>query len=119
MYDWEKSSWEGLFSRPDRCQTKEMIMTLPLLADLDKNTYYKTPEAVGKDFEADFTRSHEPRDLLLVLDASGSIEADDFRLMKEGVELMVDLFCGGFGPNAENNRLAVVVFASDIDVVYR
>lgn len=74
---------------------------------------------MGQDFESDFTNLHEPRDLLLVLDASGSIEEADFHLMKEGVAVLVDLLCGGFGGGPKNNRLAIIVFASDITIVHK
>ena len=74
---------------------------------------------MGEDFEAGFTRSHEPRDLLLVMDASGSIEEEDFQLMRDGVDVMVDLFCGGFGPNENNNRLAILLFASEMQIIHR
>ena len=83
------------------------------------HTYYKAPDQVGEDFEAGFTRSHQPRDLLLVLDASGSIEEEDFELMREGVDAMVDLFCGGFGPYENNNRLAIILFASQMDIIHK
>ena len=53
------------------------------------------------------------------MDASGSIEEEDFELMREGVDAMVDLFCGGFGPNENNNRLAIILFASQMDIIHR
>lgn len=77
---------------------------------------------MGKDFEEDFTRRASPyrsRDLLLILDASGSIENADFQLMLEGLHVMVRLFCGGFGHGPQNNRLAIITFASEVKVVHR
>ena len=97
----------------------QLLFNISQFLTTANHTYYKAPEKVGQDFEADFTRSHEPRDLLLVLDASGSIEEEDFELMRDGVDVMVHLFCGGFGPYENNNRLAIISFASKIDIVHR
>nr|KAG5706666.1 hypothetical protein BaRGS_005736 [Batillaria attramentaria] len=87
-------------------------------ASTTNHTYYKPPEEVGQDFETDFTRSYIPRDLLLVIDASGSIEEEDFELIRDGVSVMVDLFCGGFGTGPTNNRLAIIMFASEIKIIH-
>ncbi|KAK7094910.1 sarcoplasmic reticulum histidine-rich calcium-binding protein-like isoform X2 [Littorina saxatilis] len=103
----------------EQAEQAELVMRVDISVFNSNHTYYKAPEEVGQDFEADFTRSVKPRDLLLVLDASGSIEEEDFELMREGVDVMVSLFCGGFGSNANNNRLAILVFASEIQVVHR
>nr|KAG5703295.1 hypothetical protein BaRGS_025537 [Batillaria attramentaria] len=34
------------------------------------------------------------------------------QIMKEGIKIMIDLFCGGFGMGPRNNRLAIIQFSS-------
>ncbi|XP_041369654.1 uncharacterized protein LOC121383628 [Gigantopelta aegis] len=54
----------------------------------------------------------KPRDILLILDSSGSIKNEAFEYMLKGIKLMINLFCGGFGSLKTNNRLAIVQYAS-------
>lgn len=102
-----------------KAQDAGLVMRVDIAVFNANHTYYKPPEEVGQDFETDFTRSYVPRDLLLILDASGSIETEDFELIRQGVAVMIDLFCGGFGMEPSNNRLAVIMFASDIKIIHR
>ena len=71
-------------------------------------------ELVSENFHNDFIRISDgkPRDLLLVLDSSGSISDEDFEVMKAGVKLLIDTLCGGFGPAPNQNRLSIVQFSS-------
>ena len=71
-------------------------------------------QLVAENFHHDFIRASEgkPRDLLLVLDSSGSITDEAFEVMKAGVKLLIDTLCGGFGPAPTHNRLSIVQFSS-------
>nr|KAG5710985.1 hypothetical protein BaRGS_013719 [Batillaria attramentaria] len=70
---------------------------------------------VEQNFEIDFIRPSEgkPRDILLVLDSSSSINDTDFEVMKAGVKLLIDSLCGGFGMSDTNNRLSIIQFSTD------
>nr|KAG5710987.1 hypothetical protein BaRGS_013721 [Batillaria attramentaria] len=77
-------------------------------------------QLVCQNFQNDFIRpsSGRPRDLLLVLDSSGSIKPEDFKAMKDGVKLLIDSLCGGFGMSDTNNRLSIIQFSTDSRGVY-
>ena len=77
-------------------------------------------QVVSNNFQNDFVREAEgkPRDLLLVLDSSGSISDDDFEAMKGGVQLLIDALCGGFGPAPNQHRLAIVQFSTFVRTVH-
>ncbi|KAK7108127.1 uncharacterized protein [Littorina saxatilis] len=71
-------------------------------------------DLVTNNFEQDFIRANDgkPRDLLLVLDSSGSITDEDFEALKDGVKVLIDSLCGGFGPASNQHRLGVVQFST-------
>ena len=71
-------------------------------------------QLVSDNFHDDFIRGFEgrPRDLMLVLDSSGSISDQDFEAMKGGVKLLIDALCGGFGPAPIQHRLSIVQFST-------
>ena len=77
-------------------------------------------QTVSNNFHNDFVRTSEgkPRDLLLVLDSSGSISYDDFEAMKGGVQLLIDALCGGFGPAPNQHRLSIVQFSTFVKTVH-
>ncbi|XP_070188925.1 mucin-22-like [Littorina saxatilis] len=71
-------------------------------------------QVVSENFHNDFIRASDgkPRDLLLILDSSGSISDEAFEAMKAGVKILIDTLCGGFGPSPTQNRLSIVQFSS-------
>ena len=71
-------------------------------------------QLVSENFHNDFIRVSDgkPRDLLLVLDSSGSIADEAFEKMKTGVKLLIDTLCGGFGSSPSQNRLSIVQFST-------
>ena len=40
------------------------------------------------------------------------------QLIKEGIKLMIGLFCGGFGDHPSNNRLALIEFSREATGLY-
>lgn len=76
------------------------------------NSIFEEPNQVADNFNNAFL-TNEPRDILLVIDTSSSIFTTDFEVMKQGINSMIDLFCGGFGNNAtSHNRLAILQFST-------
>lgn len=66
-----------------------------------------------------FLKSRKTRDLIIITDESTSITSDNFDLVKAVLGSLVEVLCGGIGPDA--NRVAVLRFSSetkeDIDFI--
>lgn len=90
-------------------------------SDSTGKNVFEDIKIVSENFKIDFIQKANgvPRDLLLVLDSSGSITEDDFNAMKEGVKVLIDVLCGGFGSAATNNRLSIILFSTDSVLSYR
>lgn len=92
-----------------------LVSLYALLSDNTGHYSFNNVETVSENVIKDFIRADigKPRDLLLVLDSSGSISEDDFAAMKTGVKVLIDVLCGGFGSNKTNNRLSIVQFSTN------
>ncbi|KAK7105861.1 collagen alpha-1(XXI) chain-like isoform X1 [Littorina saxatilis] len=65
-------------------------------------------------FDEAFIRgSGSPKDILVIVDVSVSVQEKDVQNIKNGLKSMLDLFCEGFGNNPTDNRLALMQFSSD------
>ena len=73
------------------------------------------------NFQQEFIRPSETsaRDILLILDSSASISEGEFNTTKEGIKLLIDALCGGFGPNDYQNHLAILQFSTETEVLHR
>ncbi|XP_055958033.1 collagen alpha-1(XII) chain [Patella vulgata] len=93
-----------------------------LVQTVDVSKYTNDNTSVADQFQGEFltngSNPNLPRDILIVLDSSGSIYDKDFELMKDGLEIMIDLFCGGFGPDKSNNRMAIIQFATNVTIIH-
>ncbi|KAK7108129.1 hypothetical protein V1264_015921 [Littorina saxatilis] len=75
---------------------------------------YSKENATRDNFENEFILGNKrPRDILIIVDASASINEAGLKYIKGGLKQMVDLFCGGFGENTTNHRMAIAQFSSD------
>ncbi|ESO96193.1 hypothetical protein LOTGIDRAFT_160181 [Lottia gigantea] len=83
----------------------------------------KVNSSVEEQFQNGFltngSNPNKPRDILIILDSSGSILDEDFEFMKDGLKVMIDLFCGGFGYAEANNRLAIIQFATNVTIIHK
>lgn len=59
-----------------------------------------------------FLKSRKTRDLIIITDESTSITSDNFDLVKAVLGSLVEVLCGGIGPDA--NRVAVLRFSSEV-----
>lgn len=55
-----------------------------------------------------------PRDLLFMIDMSGSISSRDWTTTKQKLAQLIERLCGSVGRGVQNNRIAVITFASNV-----
>ncbi|XP_064608892.1 integrin alpha-X-like [Liolophura sinensis] len=55
-----------------------------------------------------------PRDLLFMIDMSGSISSSDWTTTKQKLAELIERLCGSIGRGPQNNRIAIITFSSRV-----
>lgn len=74
---------------------------------------------VAENFYRDFLRvTRSPRDLLVIVDSSGTMSPDELKAIKNALKTMLGLFCSDFGNQPSDNHLSVIQFSGVATGIY-